>query len=240
MPTTHPNQPTLSTLPIDVLLQILRWIHPLTVFRYTRLSHLFHTLIHPSPSHPSKHTSPHSHPTNPYSHLHPRSTDSSSTHITRFPNPRTAMDDGVCEPGGIPAALGYCESLTVLSMYNTDRIGSIPRELGNLLMLQSLILRKNGLSGVIPGELGNLFAGLGKLRELNISRTAVSGGIPLEWGGLVNLEVLVLSHNLNLSGTIPVEIGGMVSLQRLDLSNCNLGGSIPEEICKNLGLFVSR
>ena len=49
-------------------------------------------------------------------------------------------------------------------------------------------------------------------------------------GNLVNLKILDLDYNENLTGPIPSEFGGLISLARLRLNNCNLTGSIPIEI----------
>ena len=89
----------------------------------------------------------------------------------------------------------------------------------------SLELAGNGLSGPIPPELG----GLVNLQVLNLQNNRLSGPIPSELGKLANLQVLDLFNN-RLSGPIPAELSGLANLHTLLLSNNQLSGSIPAEL----------
>ena len=89
----------------------------------------------------------------------------------------------------------------------------------------ALILENNRLSGEIPPELG----GLVNLKRLNLRGNWLSGEIPPELGGLVNLKGLTLSGN-QLSGEIPPELGNLVNLEGLTLSGNQLSGEIPPEL----------
>ena len=89
----------------------------------------------------------------------------------------------------------------------------------------ALILDNNRLSGEIPPELG----GLVNLKALNLPRNHLSGEIPPELGNLVNLKNLHLSGN-QLSGEIPPELGTLVNLKNLHLSGNQLSGEIPPEL----------
>ena len=89
----------------------------------------------------------------------------------------------------------------------------------------ALNLRDNRLSGEIPPEL----VGLVNLKGLNLSGNQLSGEIPPELGNLVNLKTLYLSGN-QLSGEIPPELGNLVNLKYLNLSGNQLSGEIPPEL----------
>ena len=84
----------------------------------------------------------------------------------------------------------------------------------------ALDLSENQLTGPIPTELG----GLVNLEELSLWGNQLTGPIPTELGGLVNLEVLHLAGN-QLTGPIPTELGGLVNLELLYLSGNQLTGA---------------
>ncbi len=86
-------------------------------------------------------------------------------------------------------------------------------------------LEGNNLVGNIPIELG----GLSQLENLSLAYNQLSGSIPSEMGNLSNLKFLVLNSN-DLSGSIPAEIGNLNNLTELYLSRNNLSGTIPAEI----------
>ena len=86
-----------------------------------------------------------------------------------------------------------------------------------------LSLSRSQLSGSIPVELGQLT----NLIWLDLSESQLSGSIPVELGQLTNLILLNLQSN-NLSGSIPAELGKLTKLQWLSLSgNHQLSDSIP-------------
>ena len=86
-------------------------------------------------------------------------------------------------------------------------------------------LSRHGLTGEIPLELG----GLSNLESLSLNSNALWGDIPPELGDLSNLEWLSLSSN-DLSGEIPPELGGLSNLEVLWLSSNDLSGEIPPEL----------
>ena len=83
----------------------------------------------------------------------------------------------------------------------------------------------NGLTGPIPVELG----GLVNLQRLDLFSNDLTGPIPSELGSLVNLETLDFGGN-ELTGSIPVELGSLVNLETLDLGENELTGPIPVEL----------
>jgi len=108
---------------------------------------------------------------------------------------------------------------------NTD-LDPFFRSLRNCTRLQELELAGNDLGGRLPPFTGELPRGL---RQLHLEDNAISGSIPPNISGLVNLTYLNLSNNL-LNGTIPPEMSHMRLLERLYLSNNLLSGEIPKSI----------
>ncbi|XP_062080031.1 receptor-like protein EIX2 [Humulus lupulus] len=89
-------------------------------------------------------------------------------------------------------------------------------------LLRLVDLSSNKLTGEIPAEL----TGLVELTQLNLSRNELSGDIPENIGNLGKLDSLDLSHN-KLSGKIPKSLAELSPLDHLDLSNNQLSGKIP-------------
>ena len=81
------------------------------------------------------------------------------------------------------------------------------------------------LSGSIPSELGNL----ANLTGLFLGSNQLSGSIPSELGNLANLTELNLIDN-ELSGSIPSELGNLANLTKLRLFGNGFSGSIPSEL----------
>ena len=71
--------------------------------------------------------------------------------------------------------------------------------------------------------------GEGRVSRLLVSGNNLTGLIPPELGGLVNLRTLYLGGN-NLTGLIPPTLGGLAKLDALGLSDNNLTGPIPPEL----------
>ncbi|KAL6606057.1 hypothetical protein ACP70R_041710 [Stipagrostis hirtigluma subsp. patula] len=108
---------------------------------------------------------------------------------------------------------------------NTD-LDPFFRSLRNCTRLLELELAGNDLGGRLPPFIGELPRGL---RLLHLEDNAISGSIPPNISGLVNLTYLNLSNNL-LNGSIPPELSRMRRLERLYLSNNLLSGEIPRSI----------
>nr|KYP69447.1 DNA-damage-repair/toleration protein DRT100 family [Cajanus cajan] len=125
--------------------------------------------------------------------------------------------------------------------------GCIPPKLFNLSSLIHMDLPHNELSGSIPhvsktyyafkyvyDDIINLFS-KGQVYEYNLdwdrrtidlSANNLSGEIPLELFGLIQVQTMNLSYN-HLTGTTPKKIGGMKNLESLDLSKNKLFEEIP-------------
>ncbi|TVU12266.1 hypothetical protein EJB05_45901, partial [Eragrostis curvula] len=114
---------------------------------------------------------------------------------------------------------------------NTD-LDPFFNSLRNCTRLQELELAGNDLGGRLPPFIGSLPRGL---RQLHLEDNAISGPIPANISGLVNLTYLNLSNNL-LNGSIPPAVSRMQRLERLYLSNNLLTGEIPRSIGEILHL----
>ncbi|VAI89585.1 unnamed protein product [Triticum turgidum subsp. durum] len=134
--------------------------------------------------------------------------------------------------GTLPDSLGNLSNLFVLSLSGNKISGQIPLSIHNLGQLSELYLQQNNLSGPIPVAL----AECNRLQTLNLSCNSFDGTIPKELFSISTLaEGLDLSHN-KLSGHIPVEIGGLINLSPLDISNNLLTGEIPSTLGECLHL----
>ncbi|OVA02665.1 Protein kinase domain [Macleaya cordata] len=150
----------------------------------------------------------------------------------------------------IPSSLGNITQLFELRLQSNNLIGSIPLSIKNYQRLHKLDLSDNGLNGTIPKD---ILSSSSHLTYLNISHNSLTGSLPLEVGGLGNLQVLDVSYN-KMSGEIPTTLGkclrleelymegnifqGNISsflyklegIQYLDLSSNNLSGEIPKKV----------
>uniref|UniRef100_A0A0E0E370 Receptor kinase-like protein Xa21 n=1 Tax=Oryza meridionalis TaxID=40149 RepID=A0A0E0E370_9ORYZ len=128
--------------------------------------------------------------------------------------------------GNIPVSLGNLQNLFDLRLSQNKLSGQIPRSIGNLNQLSELHLEENYLSGSIPEALGRCK----NLEIMNLSYNSFNGTMPREVFTLSSLSRgLDLSHN-KLSGRIPLEISGLINLGPLDISNNQLSGQIPSTI----------
>ncbi|XP_034569069.1 uncharacterized protein [Setaria viridis] len=125
--------------------------------------------------------------------------------------------------GNLPGTIGNLANLTSLSLSQNNLSGQIPLSIGKLGQLNKLFLQDNNFSGAIPRSLGDCK----KLITLNLSCNTLNGSIPKELFSLNSLtEGFDLSHN-QLSGQIPQDIGGLINIGLLNFSNNHLSGQIP-------------
>lgn len=104
--------------------------------------------------------------------------------------------------------------------------------------VKEINIRYANLIGVLPREIANLTY-LEALTIVNGGVGGLTGGIPQELQLLKNLRHLNLAYNHSLSGTIPDWIGDFQFMDYLDLSACNLSGTIPESL-GNMGKSANR
>lgn len=99
--------------------------------------------------------------------------------------------------------------------------------------MAQLDLSYNILSG--PG-LSESLSNCRQLEWLDLSGNRLAGKMPVFWGNLTNLKILILSDN-RFSGTIPAELGLLCgSIKYLDLSSNKLVGGLPSSFmsCSSL------
>ncbi|XP_059452153.1 receptor-like protein kinase 7 isoform X1 [Corylus avellana] len=102
--------------------------------------------------------------------------------------------------------------------------GGISEDLKNCTSLQQLDLGMNSFSGEVPD-----LSSLGKLKLLSLNTSGFSGQFP--WRSLENLTSLTflsLGDIVFEESPFPVEVLKLEKLYWLYLSNCSLGGRIPE------------
>lgn len=128
--------------------------------------------------------------------------------------------------GPIPGTLSQIDSLLVLYLMSNQLNGSFPDSLLYCPVLIELRLEDNNISGSLP-DIGA--TDLQNLKALNVSRNAMSGGIPSSINNLVSLEELNLGNN-NFSGLIPTSIGNLSNLIYLYLNRNSLSGVVPAQI----------
>nr|CAB3461178.1 unnamed protein product [Digitaria exilis] len=110
--------------------------------------------------------------------------------------------------------------------------GRLPRSaLLRLDALLSFALPGNRLSGPLPDALPP------RLRALDLSGNAISGGIPASLASVESLVSLNLSRN-GLTGPIPDGIWSLPSLRSVDLSGNMLSGSVPGGFPRSSSLRV--
>ncbi len=101
--------------------------------------------------------------------------------------------------------------------------------------VEKLILENNNLTGVVPTDIDGLI----NLKQLFLQRNNLSGTIPSEIGNLINLEYLSLYSN-DFSGEVPLKMGELINLENLYLYENNLSGAIPSEIGGAISLIDLR
>ncbi|XP_062231660.1 probable LRR receptor-like serine/threonine-protein kinase IRK [Phragmites australis] len=110
--------------------------------------------------------------------------------------------------------------------------GRLPRSaLLRIDALVSLSLPGNNLSGPLPDALPP------RIRSLDLSGNALSGGIPAYLASCASLVSLNLSRN-RLSGPVPDGIWSLPSLRSVDLSGNLLSGSVPGGFPRSSSLRV--
>jgi len=109
----------------------------------------------------------------------------------------------------------------------------MPPEIAFLTKLEELSIVDCALPGnvatVVPSA---AFAqSLTNLRLLSVEGNLFTGTVPAYLADMSNLQYLKLMDNPSLEGTIPTELANLSSLKELDISNTNLTGAIPSDVC---------
>ncbi|KAH7690670.1 Non-specific serine/threonine protein kinase protein [Dioscorea alata] len=134
----------------------------------------------------------------------------------------------------LPQWLFNLTSLVYLDLSNCALHGKLPVNIGDLSSLRFLSLSYNSFDGMIPESLRNLSS----LEILSLNSNMFNGGIPESINNLTNLVNLDLSRNEFRKLT--KRFGGLKKLERLDMSENQVQGCIPESIgeLKNIKFLV--
>lgn len=122
--------------------------------------------------------------------------DSGETSITKKRN------------GEIPKEIMHLKKLRVLNMSFNFLVGGIPEEIGDLTELQTLRLEFNHLHGNLPSELGKLK----KLTEVALDHNRLEGNIDV-FAGMSKLKKLNIHEN-KFWGNVPEQLANLSSLNR--------------------------
>ncbi|KAG5609103.1 hypothetical protein H5410_020384, partial [Solanum commersonii] len=122
----------------------------------------------------------------------------------------------------------YVPELTVLNLRNNSLTGIIPPSIGNATKLLNFSLYGNRVGGNIPKEIGNL----SQLEFFSLFDNQLTGSIPAALFNISSLLVASLAFN-SLSGPFLLDEGNIVSnLESLTISNNQISGYIPSNICQ--------
>ncbi|KAM0901895.1 hypothetical protein ACQ4PT_019657 [Festuca glaucescens] len=144
--------------------------------------------------------------------------------------------------GEIPQGLSNSLNVTEIYLDGNKLHGSIPDGFGKLPKLSFLFLTGNNLTGNIPYSLGSsasltyvILTNNSLTGGLDLSYNKLSGPIPMEIGGLINLSPLNISNN-QLTGEIPSTLGQCLHLESLHLEGNLLDGRIPQSFTELRGI----
>lgn len=137
----------------------------------------------------------------------------------------------------------YDSKVAVLSLENTNLVGSLPDEITYLAELQFLSIFGNGLGGSIPQD---LFSSLTKLFWCDMSENQLTGTVPLsstskaledlylynntlrgDFPWFPNLQRLWIKHNFFIG--IDERYATMSTLKELVVNDNDITGNIPDE-----------
>ncbi|XP_015163932.1 LRR receptor-like serine/threonine-protein kinase FLS2 [Solanum tuberosum] len=128
--------------------------------------------------------------------------------------------------GMIPPPVGNATKMMNFSLSGNRVSGNIPKEISTLSQLADLYLTDNQLTGSIPAAPFNISS----LLSIHLRYNRLSGPLWIDEGNIVsNLKFLSISNN-QISGSIPSNICQLTELKWLSLSFNNITGDIPRNI----------
>ncbi|KAJ3296922.1 hypothetical protein HDU79_005282 [Rhizoclosmatium sp. JEL0117] len=218
---TKKHSTQLSSLPNEVVSQIISWIHPRYAWMLRNLSKSFKGLL-TSNGFASLNLSRFIPPPNLSNSVSLPQQDYSwdrlffnapllyqSEYARKFKSHLSVYKPAVQFQNPLPSAwFPHLKNLTILYLNGCSLFGEIPMEIGVLHSLELLDLSQNMLTGEIPSTIGNL----------------------------VNLKTLWLFLNRGICGMLPMELFSLVKLEDISLSGTSLMGPLPSGISnlKNL------
>ncbi|KAJ3079807.1 hypothetical protein HDU99_010047 [Rhizoclosmatium hyalinum] len=217
----------ITSLPKEVVSQIMSWIHPIAVWKLRKLSRAFHQVLTSKafislnidrfalPVDTSIQTSTMPLDSDLLFLQHP-SMVYKAAYICRFMSHLTGLTwgEGVNKPLPFTTSwLGQLSGLRILHWNFFTFQCKIPAGIASLVQLEELDLSYCQFTGVIPSWIGNLSF----LRVLALQEnTGLNGCLPPELGNLSLLEVLSI-YDSNVMGPIPPELGNLKNLRDLHL-----------------------
>ncbi|ORY36007.1 L domain-like protein, partial [Rhizoclosmatium globosum] len=221
----------LSSLPIELLIQILVHVDVAQVFRLRRLSHRFNSVLTST-----------SFAASTVSLIEHNGSHNQSNIDSLFFNAPPLFQRAIARRClgkevsfvrtrvpfivPLPGAIGSCTLLTTLSLTNSSFCGRIPSEIGLLKALEVIVFRYNSFSGAIPSELYTLV----NLKRLVLSNNLLTDVLSPDVGNLEKLVTLSIDCN-RLTGVLPKELGLLKQLKVFDLNDNCFQGPVPIEIC---------
>ncbi|KAI9327555.1 hypothetical protein BDR26DRAFT_875185 [Obelidium mucronatum] len=236
----------LTSLPDELLSQILSWIEPPHTQRLSSISTQFRSVtssvsfaktnllrFHPLPpstsnaSHAKVNEAPSALDLSIFKAQSNYQSAYTQLYLTQYSSLYWSYKEQI-NGSRIPDSLGLLSSSLVhLNLTFCGLVGEIPISLMDLVKLNTLSLYGNALCGRIPSKIKQL----SRLKTLILYGNRLSGPIPPELGLLLNLRFVNLSQN-QLSGTVPKEIGNLFMIEEFHVRQNCLSGMVPEEIRK--------
>ncbi|AES66504.2 putative non-specific serine/threonine protein kinase [Medicago truncatula] len=152
--------------------------------------------------------------------------------------------------GSIPVEIANLSALQILELFNNQFSGNLPPGLGHLTQIQILRLSSNKFTGELPatfaklttlqefriednqfsGKIPNFIQNWTSINKLMIQGSGLSGPIPSGISLLTNLTDLRISDLNGSEYSHLPQLNNMKSLNRLILRNCNINGTLPENL----------
>ncbi|XP_052287564.1 probable LRR receptor-like serine/threonine-protein kinase At3g47570 isoform X2 [Citrus sinensis] len=146
----------------------------------------------------------------------------------RLPNLEELLLWGNNFSGTIPSFIFNASKLSRLELEMNSFYGFIPNTFGNLRNLKRLSLNYNYLTSSTPKL--NFLSSLSNckyLKYLSFSNNSLDGILPRAIGNLSQSMEVFFMFNCNISGSIPEEISNLTNLTTIYLGGNKLNGSIP-------------
>ncbi|ORY46111.1 L domain-like protein [Rhizoclosmatium globosum] len=128
--------------------------------------------------------------------------DETPSLFTRM-NLTTLLLDHNLFTGSIPESIRNLTSLFSLSLAHNQFTGPIPATLSSITFIKHIVLNNNLLCGPIPASLIHLTS----LTTLRLQGNKLTGPLPPEFGGMMRLRLLDISHNPGIIGSLSTKFG---------------------------------
>mmetsp|Transcript_47914 Transcript_47914/g.71358 ORF Transcript_47914/g.71358 Transcript_47914/m.71358 type:complete len:353 (-) Transcript_47914:133-1191(-) len=130
--------------------------------------------------------------------------------------------------GTLPDFVGFAERLRYLDVSNNDFGGEVDFSFAGLTFIEHFSIANNKLTGQIRPD-SSFFVG-SFVKFVDISGNQFTGVLSAEVFSNHELEVLRLGGTKYTGSTLDARLGELTKLMELDLSNCELEGTIPSEV----------